>query len=136
MAPEPAPTVARIRVAGDPAAWVRAGFAVVDGVAVVGTVAIELAGSAAGRRIVSWALRDAGPSDLDGLPTELTEASALAEASEHPNGVVRLDHVVAFSPSLERTVPALEAAGLDLRRVREGPTAAGAERRPASGWAR
>ena len=39
-----------------------------------------------------------------------------------------MDHVVAFSPDLERTVPALEAAGLDLRRVREGPTPAGAQR--------
>ena len=39
-----------------------------------------------------------------------------------------LDHVVAFSPDLDRTVAALEAAGLDLRRVREGPTAAGAQR--------
>jgi hypothetical protein len=50
------------------------------------------------------------------------------EAKAHPNGVIALDHVVAFSPSLERTVAALEAAGLDLRRIREGPTAAGAQR--------
>ena len=35
---------------------------------------------------------------------------------------------MAFSPDLERTVAALEAAGLDLRRRREGPTGAGSAR--------
>jgi hypothetical protein len=36
--------------------------------------------------------------------------------------------VVAFSPDLDRTVAALEKAGLDLRRVRDEPTPAGAPR--------
>ena len=35
---------------------------------------------------------------------------------------------MAFSPDLERTVAALEAAGMDLRRRREGPTGAGSAR--------
>ncbi|HMD51190.1 MAG TPA: hypothetical protein VKG62_00635, partial [Solirubrobacteraceae bacterium] len=39
-----------------------------------------------------------------------------------------IDHIVAMSPSLDRTVAALQAAGLDLRRIREEPTAAGAPR--------
>ncbi len=39
-----------------------------------------------------------------------------------------MDHVVAMSPSLDRTVSALQAAGLDLRRIREEPTPAGAPR--------
>ena len=39
-----------------------------------------------------------------------------------------MDHVVAITPALERTVAALEAAGLDLRRIREEPTPAGAPR--------
>ncbi len=39
-----------------------------------------------------------------------------------------LDHVVAITPNLERTVAALEAAGLELRRIREQPTPAGAPR--------
>jgi hypothetical protein len=42
--------------------------------------------------------------------------------------VTALDHVVAIAPDLERAVGALEAAGLDLRRVREDPTPAGAPR--------
>jgi len=46
----------------------------------------------------------------------------------HPNGVIRIDHVVAISPAFERSVAALEASGLDLRRVREEPTPAGAPR--------
>jgi len=36
--------------------------------------------------------------------------------------------VVVFSPDLDRTIAALQAAGLDLRRVREEPTPAGAPR--------
>jgi hypothetical protein len=42
--------------------------------------------------------------------------------------VVGIDHVVAISPSFERSVDALTAAGMDLRRVREEPTPAGAPR--------
>jgi hypothetical protein len=41
---------------------------------------------------------------------------------------VAIDHVVAISPAFERSVAALQAAGLDLRRVREEPTPAGAPR--------
>lgn len=46
----------------------------------------------------------------------------------HPNGVEAIDHVVVISPQLDRTVAAFEAAGLDLRRIREEPTPAGAPR--------
>jgi hypothetical protein len=42
--------------------------------------------------------------------------------------VTGIDHVVAFSPDLDRTVAVLQAAGLDLRRIREEPTPAGAPR--------
>jgi hypothetical protein len=46
----------------------------------------------------------------------------------HPNGIAAIDHVVAMTPELPHTVAALEAAGLDLRRIREEPTPAGAPR--------
>jgi len=128
MASQSAPTIASIVVAAEPAEWKGAGFTVTDCVVLAGTVAISLAGSAAGRGIVSWALRDVASAELDGLPTTVADAGAPRECVTHPNGVLRLDHVVAFSPDLRRTVPALEAAGLDLRRLREGPTGAGAER--------
>jgi catechol 2,3-dioxygenase-like lactoylglutathione lyase family enzyme len=42
--------------------------------------------------------------------------------------VLAIDHVVAFSPDLDRSIASLRAAGLDLRRVREQPTPAGAPR--------
>jgi catechol 2,3-dioxygenase-like lactoylglutathione lyase family enzyme len=42
--------------------------------------------------------------------------------------VSAIDHVVAFTPAFQRSVDALQAAGLDLRRVREEPTPAGAPR--------
>jgi catechol 2,3-dioxygenase-like lactoylglutathione lyase family enzyme len=49
-------------------------------------------------------------------------------APEHPNGIAAIDHVVAISSDLDRTIAVLETAGLDLRRVREEPTPAGAPR--------
>jgi hypothetical protein len=122
-------TIAELEVCGEPAAWSAAGFEVSDGTARVGTVALRLVGADAGGRIARWVLRGIGPEELDGLPTAGSEPGAPPDpAPEHPNGAVRLDHVVAFSPDLARTVGALEAAGLDLRRVREGPTPAGAHR--------
>jgi hypothetical protein len=49
-------------------------------------------------------------------------------AGRHPNGISGIDHIVAMSPQLDRSVEALERAGLDLRRIREQPTPAGAPR--------
>ena len=114
-------------VAGAPAAWASAGFAVRDGIAEVGTVRIRLVGPDAGRGLISWSLRGVDPTRLDGLPTERSERAPVAGGA-HPNGVVSIDHVVVFSPDLDRTVAALRDAGLDLRRVREEPTPAGAPR--------
>ena len=123
-------SLARLTVAADVAAWRAAGFEVgEDGAAAIGEVTVMLAGRDAGRRIVSWSLRDVSSMELDGLPTEGTSAALLAQAAAaHPNGAERIDHVVAFSPHLERTIDALRAAGLDFRRLREGPTPAGAQR--------
>jgi hypothetical protein len=55
----------------------------------------------------------------DGLPLERAErwpAGAAAAPGSHPNGAFAVDHVVALTGSLARTVAALQAAGLDLRR--------------------
>ena len=96
----------------------------------VGPVTISLAGADAGKRITGWELSGLDSTELDGLPTGRSPDAPpeTGAAAAHPNGVTQLDHVVAFSPDLDRTVAAIEAAGLDLRRVREGPTAAGAQR--------
>lgn len=116
-------------LAADADSWSAAGFCVEGDRVRVGATTLVLAGRAAGRRIVSWAVAGLESTDLDGLPTEHgTETPPPGDAPAHPNGVERVDHVVAFSPDLDRSVAALRAAGLDLRRVREGPTPAGAER--------
>jgi hypothetical protein len=93
----------------------------------VGSVRIRLAGREAGRGLISWSVRDLTSTELDGLPTETSERPAAAGAP-HPNGVISVDHVVAFTPNLDRTVPLLRDAGLDFRRLREEPTPAGAPR--------
>ena len=78
--------------------------------------------------MVGWSLRGLGSAELDGLPTKISERPPTPPALPHPNGVVSIDHVVAVSPSFERSVAAMQGAGLDLRRIREEPTPAGAPR--------
>ena len=94
----------------------------------LGEVRIRLAGSEAGRGLTGWSLRDFEGEELDGLPTARSDRSLPTEHPEHPNGISAIDHVVAISSDLDRTVAALQAAGLDLRRIREEPTPAGAPR--------
>jgi hypothetical protein len=123
-----APTIDEITVADAPAAWSALGFAVDDGICVLGDVRIGLAGSEAGKGLTGWSLREIESAELDGLPTKRSDRQPPDEPRAHPNGVAALDHVVAITPALERTVAALESAGLDLRRIREEPTPAGAPR--------
>ena len=125
-----APALVEIEVAGDPGRWSGAGFAVEpDGSCRVGHVRLRLQGAGAGRGLIRWALTGLGDDrpGFDGIPTIPVAESSVAAAS-HPNGVRALDHVVAFSPDLGRTVATLERSGLDLRRVRDGPTPGGAMR--------
>jgi len=121
------PTIERLTVTDAPEAWAAAGFAVKGGLCEIGSVRLELAGPGRGRGIVAWALRDVGPGDLDGVPTAASEAP-LVRGGPHPNGATGVDHVVAMTPDLDRSMAAFEAGGLDLRRVREEPTPGGAPR--------
>ncbi len=121
-------TIDELTVADSPEAWSALGFAVEGDCCVVGDVRIRLAGSDAGKGLSGWSLRGVGTTELDGLATELSDRPPPEGAPAHPNGVAGIDHVVAITPALERTVAALEAAGLDLRRIRERPTPAGAPR--------
>lgn len=122
-------TVDELTVADPPAAWSALGFAVDGDLCVVGDLRFRLAGPDAGRGLAGWSLRGAeAGAELDGLPTTTSDRPPPDDAPPHPNGVTALDHVVAISPALDRTVAALEAAGLDLRRIREEPTPAGAPR--------
>lgn len=121
------PTIDELTVADTPEAWRRCGFEVDGEICVVGEVRIRLAGLDAGRGLTGWSLREVEAGDLDGLPTAASDRPPPTPAT-HPNGVTAVDHVVAFTPALDRTVAALAGAGLDLRRVREEPTPAGAPR--------
>jgi len=122
------PTIDELLLADAPERWSALGFTVLDGAVQLGTVRLRLAGAGAGRGILGWSLRAISSTELDGLPTTRSQAPQPAAAPPHANGIVRIDHVVAMSPALDRSVLALQEAGLDLRRVREQPTPAGAPR--------
>jgi hypothetical protein len=121
-------SIDELTVADEPGAWAALGFAVGNGACVLGDVRIALVGPGAGRGLIGWSLSGLAGAELDGLPTSRSDQAPPCEAPPHPNGVTILDHVVAFTPALDRTVAALQAAGLDLRRIREEPTPAGAPR--------
>jgi hypothetical protein len=117
------PAIAELVIADDAAAWTELGFAVRDGASHVGSIRLRFAGPVAGEGIVAWSVHGLRSTDLDGLATHLApEAPPTDHAPAHPNGVLGLDHVVVFTPDLERTNAALERAGLDLRRIREAET--------------
>jgi hypothetical protein len=116
-APAGKPGLDEIVISGDPAPWAALGFETGGGRMRVGTVRVRLAeGEPDG--MVGWSLRGVAAAELDGLPTRLS-GHGPAEPGQHPNGAVRIDHVVATTPDLERTSAALETAGVRLRRVRE-----------------
>ena len=119
-------SIDELRVGGDAAAWAALGFSTDGGGLVVGNVRISCDPGATG--LAGWSLHGISGTDLDGLPTEGSGQEPRSGTPSHPLGVTAIDHVVAMTPDLERTVPALESAGLDLRRIRDEPTPAGAPR--------
>jgi hypothetical protein len=111
------PELDEIVVADPPDVWEALGFTVAGGVVALGGVRIRL--GARGRGIVGWSLRDLREGqDLDGIDTRVSHAPP-AEPTEHAIGVTAVDHVVALTPDLDRTVTRLRAAGLDYRSTRE-----------------
>jgi hypothetical protein len=128
-------TIDELVLADEPARWAALGFTVAAGCLQLGNVRVRLAGPGAGRGILGWSLREIASTELDGLPTTHSDSPPPSpplplppSATIHPNGVKAIDHLVAFSPALDRSVRALQAAGLQLRRIREQPTPAGAPR--------
>ena len=128
------PAAARqIAVPDEPAAWERLGFAVgEDGAFALGDVVI-----ATGRPRFEVAVDGLATNEPDTLP--LVPAAAPPDRRTppgygdappegrtpraHPNAALAVDHVVAFTDRMDRTLAALETAGLELRRVREPPEA-------------
>lgn len=96
-----------------PAAWTAAGFTVADGAVELGSTVLRLTGS--GQGVEGWAI--AGVDDpIDGLASAPPPSPAGAPGRvQHPNGVVRIDHVVVRSGDCDRTVAGFEAAGLEVR---------------------
>jgi hypothetical protein len=142
-------TIEAVRLAAPAQAWEGCGFALSGSESAVGTVRLRFeprGGGIAGWVLRGTSLAAASPpdtplpaptprrptpvaaptprgstipaTDLDGLSTELSEAAA-PEPASHPNGALRIDHIVVFTPELGRTSAALEGAGLSLRRIRE-----------------
>lgn len=107
-----------LTVGSHPDAWRALGFALHDGAIALGGTRIRPTGAGGG--IASWTLAGVQDVALDGLATRVVEEPPpLPDSPEHPNGATRIDHVVVQTPSLDRTVAALDDAGLALRRTRE-----------------
>jgi catechol 2,3-dioxygenase-like lactoylglutathione lyase family enzyme len=123
-----AATIDELTRADEAAAWERLGFTASDGCLQLGSVRLRLSGQSDRAGILGWSLRGLKSAELDGLPTRPSERPPPDGAAVHPNGALGVDHVVAMSPDLDRSIAALQAAGLDLRRVREQPTPAGGPR--------
>jgi len=95
-----------LEIGDDPEAWAALGFAADRGRAVLGGVALDLVGRQRGTGILGWTLGTAADAPSPGPP--------------HPNGALALDHVVMTAADFEHTRDELVAAGLDLRRERDG----------------
>jgi hypothetical protein len=101
----------RLTLPGDPETWARVGFAPgepIGGVAIGYGAALELG------------VEGLGAERPDGLPIAAAEGGPAGHGS-HPNGARVIDHVVALTDDMDRTLAALQAAGLELRRERRAP---------------
>jgi len=124
--PAAAPRLVELRVADEPEAWRAAGFAVDGDLVHLGSTAVRLTGrSDLAKGITGWILAgvpDPGHPDLDGLPTLFQREAPDDEVGPpvpHPNGVTGLDHIVVFTPDLDRTIAAFQAVQLSCRRIRD-----------------
>lgn len=119
-----------VEVGDPPDAWRACGFEVdSSGELLLGRTVLRCTG--AGPAFTGWCL-DGVEEPIDGLP--LTAPGGLAAPSQHPNGIVRIDHVVLRSGDVDRTTAALEAAGLEVRGGRS-TTSYGAPMRQVFLWA-
>lgn len=108
-----------ISVPGEAAAWTRLGFTVEPGgVLRIGTVLLRT-----GAPRIELAAEGVTAERPDGLAIVRAPAGERPAGPPHPNGAVVLDHVVALTDALPRTLGALSCSGLELRRVREPPEA-------------
>jgi len=94
--PSSRPELQEVHVPGDPAAWERLGFTLVEDAVHLDGVRIVIG------REAGWSL---------GEPR--------ARRVEHPNGATAIDHIVVLTPDFDATVERLRSDGLDFRRIRD-----------------
>jgi hypothetical protein len=117
------PQLVALDLLADPARWEMAGFRAGADRVRIGTTDLVFA-PGAGSGLVGWTLAGAipeGAGALCGVPTAVGSA-APERAETHPNGVAGIDHIVLTTPDTARTFETLEAAGFELRRVRDAGT--------------
>lgn len=115
----PAPTIAALHVAADPARWRAFGVALDgDGRVEIGGVVLEVTPQAGEEGLVGWGWHDlAADADLDGVP--VIEAPPAAASQPGPLALAAVDHVVVATGDLDRTIAAFDAARLDRRKLRD-----------------
>ena len=106
--------VEHLKLGADPGRWTEAGFEISGEAMRVGEVLLVFG---PGEGVLGWRLAGI-EGEVDGLPVASPSDVGAAE-SAHANGATRVDHLVVFTPDLERTTAALEEIGVERRRVRE-----------------
>ncbi len=106
-----------VTIGDTPQAWADAGFTVIADQVHIDNTVIRLVGGP-DRGILSAGIQGID-ADVDGLGfVPGVEGGPVGPENPHPNRVDGIDHLVAMSPSMDRTTQALERAGIELRRVR------------------
>lgn len=122
-------TAVELGLCVDPQAWRDVGFRVAaDGVVEIGGIRLRIEAGTdpdAATGLTSWTLLGSGDSEsIDGLVTRWVTVAdggfASVTSTDHPNGVLEIDHIVVNTPDLERTCTAIESTtGAPLKRIRE-----------------
>jgi hypothetical protein len=118
------PTLVGLHLGVPPEPWAELGFDITDARTMVGTVSLTFGDDPSGG-IDSWSLAgiDESINSLDGVTTTVVPPPSPLDPVSHPNGSTSIDHVVLETPDLDRTIDALGAAGLELRRMRDAGSA-------------
>jgi len=109
------PVAREIALPGEPALWERLGFAPGEP---VGDVRLRPAAEH-----LELAVEGLASERPDGLSLVIATEAAAPGHGEHPNGALVVDHVVALTDDMARSLAALAAAGLEPSRMREPPEA-------------
>lgn len=118
-------TVVEFMLGGSDVAWRAVGFAVNDsGTVQLGGIRCRFDANSLTPGITSWALAEAddpSATSIDGLATSHRDIPDSERVpATHPNGVIGIDHVVVYTPDLERTCAAITGAtAAPLKRIRE-----------------